>query len=477
MSNLTTTAVGSNVHGGSWSKAAQDLFTLELEPQVFKQLFQQDGGGYKMLDFMDACGYVGTVSARSLTILEEGVPDRVVTLGANVSTGAAGADFTFTLAAGDYDANGNSILRDGDEIVVPGAYQTGGEDRNYRVTRSGSAGAYTYTAKPFIRAGTNVAAARIGTLIPAGTELIIISNAHGIGTGQPEGKTDGLYSYSFLTKIIKDAYALEGGQQSLARYTDNMAGVDWSSQDARAYLQMIFSHRSKIDGAIFKSEENDNTTLTATSNFGGTHAIPSFVGIWDSFVRRAQQLNFVTNPTWDDVADLRVALLSQGVTSPDVAWLVGHKLNRDLEDLGLDVIKEFSGGTDLTKGMEKVGTAFKAFTRNGLNIVLSELASLSNPRKLGNASYTFAESGLVIPTNQVSVTNAVTGSKVKLNHFMKLDYAGNGENRGMMVGTVAGVNGMGEPFQNQYDGKNVYVASEFMIASAATNQCVLTRPA
>ena len=116
------------------------------------------------------------------------------------------------------------------------------------------------------------------------------------------------------------------------------------------------------------------------------------------------------------------------------------------------------------------GVEFKTVQKNSINFMCKELASFANPNKLGNASYQFKDAGMMIPIGYASVSNEMYGTKETVPNIAICFYNHNGEDRTRIIGTVAGLNGMGYQIVDQYDRTNIYMLSEFSTFAANVNQ-------
>jgi hypothetical protein len=171
---------------------------------------------------------------------------------------------------------------------------------------------------------------------------------------------------------------------------------------------------------------------------------------------------------------------SQGVVDTEIAYLVGPDLMTQLDNMGLDYVKEFSGGSNLLSNMGKVGVSVNAFTKNGLDFVCKELISFSNVNTYGtdNLGTYFGNAGVMIPMTDVTVSDRNgefgmgAGAKVSVPN-VSLGYLNNdGENRTNIFHVSAGVNGMGFPAYHQYDKIEAWYASEFMLVAMKVNQMI-----
>ncbi len=166
-------------------------------------------------------------------------------------------------------------------------------------------------------------------------------------------------------------------------------------------------------------------------------------------------------------------LQSQGVVDTSILFCYGSTLGLKVENGVLEALKEWSGGSDLLKDANKsFGVNFKSVQKNGVNFICKELASFANPNKLGNSSYQFKDAGMMIPIGTATVSNEKYGTKQTVPNISICFYNHNGEDRTRIMGTVAGLNGMGYQIVDQYDRTNLFMLSEFATFCANVNQHV-----
>ena len=107
--------------------------------------------------------------------------------------------------------------------------------------------------------------------------------------------------------------------------------------------------------------------------------------------------------------------------------------------------------------------------KNGVKFACQELISFANPNYLGNDSYTFSDDGFMMPVTDVSVTDGNGMKQVVPNLSVAyLNHAG--EDRTRIIGTVAGLNGLGYDIKNEYDGSHIFMLSELALFAANINQ-------
>jgi len=469
----------SYTHVGNYTAAWASVYDLYFPPEIWNEWYERYGKGFKILDWMNTVGRTGKIADRTFYHFEDGTDQRVITVGATtIPVGAAGGISTFNLDAADYDTNGNGPLRTNFTILIPPAYLTDTDTgvaptrpRLFVVTgKTGDDAAATYDVYPIDDA------IQITLAVPAGTELMIGPSMYAPGTGQPDGMTTGTYKRTHKTQIVKESAGFEGGQVGKRNYREFVDNAGNPRIFDRETIAMEFRFDRQIDSALFIGEPNENTgTLTQTSHFGGTPVRQGTKGLWAWQDELAQAKNYVGNFDMDDFDDIKPLLQSQGVVDMQTLFLYGSDLGLDVENSVLDGLREWSGGTDLTKG-EKFEVNFKSVKKNGIVFHCKEAVSFANPNSFGNSSYDFSEYGMIIPIGDVSVTN-MKGEKKSVPNLSVAYYNNKGEDRTRIMGTVAGLNGMGYQITNEYDGSKVYMLSEFALFAANVNQHVQVKSA
>ena len=451
---------------GNYTEAFKSIYSLLFPPEIWNEWFEKYGQGFKVLDFLNMAGRTSSVANRDYSHFEDGTDLRVATTRAAVAIGVAGATIAFQLLATDYDTDGNGPLRENFSVYIPADYQPAAVDvpRQYVVTGIAGAGAaQTYTCTPM-----NVTS-QIAVQVPASTELMIGSSVYSPGMGQPAGMTTGTYERDHSTQISKESCGFEGGAVAHRTYREvvDMAGRPGIFD--RGLVETEFRLDRQIDSALFMGEPNANT-LTQTSTFGGTPARRGTKGLWNWMAELAQTKNYIGDFDMDDFDDIKPLLQSQGVNGAKVFFGYGSNLGLDVENGVLDGVKEYSGGSDLLPDNAYLEVDFRRAKKNGVDFTFQELVSFSNPNTFGNDSYDFSDSGMIFPITDVSVTQA--GKKMTVPNLSVAYLNHNGEDRTRIMGTVAGLNGMGYDIKTQYDGTHVYLLSEFSLFAANINQFI-----
>jgi hypothetical protein len=311
---------------------------------------------------------------------------------------------------------------------------------------------------------------RITVEVPASTELMIGASVFAPGTGQPSGRTTGTYRRTHYTQISKESCGFEGGAISHRNYREVVDKAGQPGIFDRGMVETEFNLDRQIDDGLFLGEANTNS-LVQTSQFGGTPSRQGTQGLWNWMNSLAQSKNYTGEFDMDDFDDIKPLLQSQGVNGASVLFAYGSSLGLNVENGVLSALKEWSGGSDLLASSDYFSVDFKRVMKNGVKFTCQELVSFANPNGLGNDSYDFTNSGFMMPISDVSVSDANGQKSVVPNlSIAYLNY--NGEDRTRIIGTVAGLNGMGYDIKNEYDGSHIYMLSEFALFAANVNQFV-----
>lgn len=465
---LTVNAPASNVvqqyHGLQWITKNSTV----VKPEYRRMAFEKYGKGVGAMDIFRSIGNVVDVPNQTINLFLKESKLSTITLGAEISTGSAGANITVTLAAGDYDTNDNGPLRVGDDIYIPKAYLTAGTtaDRAYRVmSKSGSDENATYTCTPYAKDGAfYTTASRIVTAVPSGTELIIGANSFAAGTGQPAGLTDTFETITFKPRILKESVDLEGGQVAqmfyeATGYEANKGVLNSALLDAEFRLDV------KESRFFFMGEYADNTALVQTSESTVSNSIVSGAGMWPHADKYAMAQSYTGDFILDNLYDSGILQQSKGITSGTSLFMVGPELGRDVESAALDFIKEYSGGTDLfDKVKAELGITVKSFLFDGRTYVIWRPDELADPTGAGlningTYTYTWATSGLIVPQSNVTVPNFLGRANASIPN-VQIGYVNhNGEDRKRVLNFKLGVHGL-QGYSNMvasdYDGMHAY---------------------
>jgi hypothetical protein len=231
----------------------------------------------------------------------------------------------------------------------------------------------------------------------------------------------------------------------------------------------------------FMNGQPNNNTFVGSNADSESNAVVSDYGLIPGMYKDAMRQYYTGSYGKENFDIIKFLLASQGVGAGSVDFCYGQELGLGIENSGLEFIREFSGGTDLYSKMADVGFVMKRFTKNGIVNNLIEIPEFSNPLAYGADGYNYETMGLIFPNAKVTTeTNTYnngmsTGPSQKkaLDHVSIGYLNNNGENRRLIVGDAAGVNGLGYKFTNAYDRSVWYMLVETMTFLLALNQTIL----
>jgi len=469
---MAYTAPTANTVARGFTEQWLSLYDAELEPQVWPELYQKYGQGFGIFDCLTVAGQTFNVKSDDIKAFEEGALVRPVKLNASGITAmtSAGDAISFTLATTEYDTDGNCYLRAGDTIIIPSKFMSGQDTpAEFLVTSVGASGA-ACAATPLD------ASAQITSTVTASSYLMVGATRYARGTAQPTARSRGLYSRTFETGISKESMHLEGGQVMQATYRAKMKNGGEGLIN-RYQAETEFALNSQLNSALLVSDDNDNS-VTQTAHSTASNAVQSTVGIWNWLDSLGQKLNYAVKISLPDLYTAKELLRSQGVVETEVLFGMGDKLSRGVETLGLDFIKEYSGGSNLMDGMQSIGIRPNRITIGNVTFVLKELAGFTNPATFGTDADYWGNAGFMIPMSNVTVKSSdiavagIEGGKIVIPN-VALGYVNNeGENRTRIIQDVAGVNGIGLKATHAYDDYHFYMLTEYMLVAMQVNQMI-----
>lgn len=460
---------------GNYAQQWLSIHSDQLKTQFLPELYKLYGKRFDALDMLWMTGKKGLVSTRVMNLWEEKNIKGSITTSTAISTGNLGADITFKIAAGDYDANGNATVRTGQTVYIPAAYQpsTVNVQMNYQVvSKSGTAGDYTYTARPFLSTK-----AQIAVEVPSGTKLSLGAIQFSQGTGLPEGLTKSYYKRSFYTAILKEKLGIEGGFLSQENWTPIETNGVFNGYANKLLNDVEFRLDDQLNEYIMFGQANENAALTQVSAFGGTNKVLSGTGLWNAMDTYSQPLWYSGAFELDDILASKKLFEAQGAAYRDVIFAMGADLNDDIYRSSRDFIKEYSAGTNLLENMTSLGFTPTYIEQNGIRVNLVPLASFTNPNGMGNPVYGHGYDGFMMPTAKAKVSTTMGGDKTVMLNNVELHFLGRaGEDRTRVLGDFNGISGIqGSAAVNEYDGKTWGMLTEPMLIMTNLNHLVQVR--
>jgi len=481
MGSVSNPAITNNTRFGSYDAKWASVYSLLDFPQYYPELVQRYGKAFEIFDLLKAAGQEGTCAGETLTMFEAGAPERYITLHAASGTQTAGAEFTIDIEEWDTVANGGrSYVAVGDKIALPAVYCTVSGTKStlpqwVQVTAIAATTANPNENDTNVTVKMGNALTVIGTTIPAGTKLMVTGGNYAPGSTGAKSKTEGKYSRTFRTAIKRTALALEGSAQSSERYLEHIQGGGIGVL-SEATIKAEFRHDHALNYEILMGDTLDNLTMTNRDSIANN--VRGTFGVMPHLNLSGCKLYHDTSFTVPDIDKIKDAYISQGVTDTNGALMGGANFLRGVENNCLDFVKEYSGGSDFLTNLQNLQVSFKTIKKNGITLSLHELSSFSNPNTLGN--YGFGDKAFIVPSTQVSVTDAATGAAIKMNNLKLLYKSYNGEDRTRIMVPIPGVNGLsGSPnfAVDSYDDARWEILSEFMVVFFKVNQSILIQPA
>jgi hypothetical protein len=482
MSTLSKGTITSNTTQTGYNSVWASIYDGDMQvPQIWGEIVKRHGAGIGILEFLYMTGAIVPLAGPTKKVFEEGSLVKTVALNTASGTTLAGADVSIHLADTEFTSNYNSYLSLHDQIVVPAKYLTiagvkATKPELFQVTTvtPGVKNLQIYVCSPL-----NSTAA-IATTIPAATKLMVTGGNYANGTASGKPKSSGFYTRLFYTSTKKADWSMTGSIQSNERYYEKLRGGG-TGIFTKATMEADFLLSKYINDELFIGGGISNT-ITGTDRDSNSVTATGTVGLLQHMVDRAMKQYYTSAYQYTDFDDIKDLLISQGVVNRDVAFFMGSLLYRQIENAGLDFLKEFAGGTQLMKTWNELNIAFRVVNKNGVYTTIKELPSLSDPTAYGAAAFDdyFKGLGMIIP--EVDVT--VRGSQEEPATFkiknLALGYKNYGnENRTRINKIIPGVAnvgaGGGDLAVDSYDDVRGTMLSEFGLIANKVNQYILVQ--
>jgi hypothetical protein len=243
--------------------------------------------------------------------------------------------------------------------------------------------------------------------------------------------------------------------------------------------------------------------MVATSDLGGSNVVPTSDGIGSLASKHAQ--NVVTpssavggDMVIDDFDEMAAVWESVGMEARNAIAYQSPVVTRMFQRSGLDIIKDYSGGSDLlNREKNRLGITLQGVTRAGINYTFYPLATLTDPHGLGvkksDGTYMYpqyAEMMLIVPEMEVEMkmaggyANYLTGERKTggtvgkfPNMFLGI-VENNGESFERWGGELRGPNGFSGPNGQVSTDKakiEIYHNTSMMLIWAEINKCIYVR--
>jgi len=451
-----------------WAGQLVTPWDVALEEQDWLELVQRYGNGFDVLNFVNMAGKTVNLGSNEITIVEEGVRERPVTVSVAQAL-TAPIDPVLTFSSAD---DSDDYVREGMTLLIPASYVTG-QDYDLELRVWNDAG--TWKGKSFS------ATATIDTAITT-KEFLLTASSYGEGADGIDPMTSGFYERTTNGRILKEACGIEGGR--LFEQVFKAVQTKYGTQALLSKEQIDASFRldSQIDAALLTSNKNTNTSNLVTASIaGGNNVVRSFDGLIPSMKSRAAENQYTTNFDMDEFRATKAYLEAAGVLNRSVSFLAGSGLISNIETQNIDWLKTNSSGHTFYEKMKSVGFFAEQVYINSVMFDLMELHSFANINKFGGSEYSYSDMGFIFPKGERNVTVMQAGGvneTMKLPH-LTLGYANNqGENRTRVVNAVKGnTDIIGGNAANSFDGLKFDFMSHIIPIFNYLEQTILVTPA
>ncbi len=449
-----------------------------IQPEVRSGLVKRTGMADTLFAMLDLAKMTIPVKSFKYRVYEQGDLDNAIIVGESGVTGGAGAgDLIYIhLDSGCLGNNGNLFpVAPDDGVLITSKFAArdvtpqGGDptyerrDLVYVVTEVNKT-TRIVTAKPLD------GKAVIKNTIPVGT-LLKVHSYYGIrGGDQNRGIIFDLFKREYETQIIKTSFEYEGGVDVIEIIPILKDGImrQWIKGQEKAELV----HNKKIDDALFISQLNTNN-LTGTSKHGNTNPYLSTMGLWDWAMEAGNIYTRSSTFSKEFFYDIKDYLRVNNITSTEVLCLMGGGFKGDLERLGLNLLGQYSGGTNLLT-VNKLGIDLQYMQFADLLFAFKTVASFDNPLRYGGDDSDFYNRALLYPVDTTYVTNSPYGGGTpELSPTLLIGYLeNNGISRRRVVRFIDGMTGREADAKNTWDVSGLYILTEFMSIVLAPNKLV-----
>jgi hypothetical protein len=483
MSTTSSPTLYSNTLNTGYNSVWASLYDTDMQvPQIWGEIVKLYGPGIGLLEFIYMTGSIVPVAGPTKKLFEEGSFVKTVTTYGASGAVAAGAAWSLHLAASEFGTTTNTYLSTNDIVVVPAYYctksgvkltrpslwQVTAQDTNTSTSRT-----YTLYALDILD--------RINVTIPTATPLMVTGGAYANGTQSGSPKSAGFQTRLFYTSTRKTDWKMTGSQQSNERYYEKLRGGG-TGIFTKASMEADFLLSKYINDDLMLGELVTATAITQTDRDSNSLVPTNTLGLLGHMVAGAMKQYYTTSYQYSDFDDLKPLLISQGIVNRNVNFFVGSDLYKQIENAGLDFLKEFAGGTQLMKSYDELNVAFKVVNKNGVYTTIKELPSLSDPTSFGASSFSsfFTGLGFIVPDVDVTVKGDMEAPAAFKMKNLALGYKNyNGENRTRINKVIPGVAnvgaGGGDVAVDSYDDVRGTMLSEYMLIALKRNQMILVQ--
>ena len=470
-----------------YSSSLASMHEWELPYQVKDQLWQRYGKGQFFTDFLRRTGNEFSFTGNlPLNAHEEGwIEETVTTSGASTGGAGAGSAAYIVVDPSNVDSLGQIRPR-----LYETVYHKHTDNKVYElyisdvtsssVSVSGSSvDTFVLELTPFDVTLT------IGSGgIAAATELTLGGTAFAEYTGMPGSTARGFFRRQFTNRIAKEKQVITGTELGTAHYYEQLKN-GYKSIWSKAWSEKEFLLDKQIDYSFLLGQLNTNS-ITQSDADGTSRSVKNTKGIWKWMDELAGKLTYGTSDfdmfTLDDIS---VYMRSQGVFTKSFFFPVGPELYTKIENGSYDFIQDFSH-TDLTRYFMSeygennadvrstaLGMTFKCLEKDGNKLMLTPIDTFGNVKGLGNDTYDFNKSGMIMPMGNTSKVDGIG----EINNISIGYNVHNDINRKRVISILNGTSGKaGYQAVNENDGISITMLTDFLAFIMKTNQTMQVVP-
>jgi hypothetical protein len=274
---------------------------------------------------------------------------------------------------------------------------------------------------------------------------------------------------------------MTGSQQSNERYYEKLRGGG-TGIFTKASMEADFLLSKYINDELMLGLGVTATAITQTDRESNSLTPTGTVGLLQHLVTDGMKQYYTSAYSYPDFDDIKPLLISQGIANRNVTFFCGSELYKQIENAGLEFLKEFAGGTRLMKEWDELNVVFRVINKNGVYTTVKELPSLSDPTSYGAVAFDefFTGMGMIIPDVDVTIRGGFEDPATFKMKNLALGYKNyNGENRTRINKIIPGVAnvgaGGGDIATDSYDDVRGTMLSEFALIANKRNQMVLVQ--
>lgn len=366
------------------------------KPEYLNDLFMRYGDqGLSTFQLIRSMGFEKPVANDTYYHFEENRIHETVTVAANVSQPAIGADIQFTIDPNSLDANNRYYLRKWDILMFPN-----------EVTGSVVDIDVTTPSAPVVTVTLNDDTDQFPALT-ADQELIITSNAFSEGSGQPEGAVSGAWKYTNNAQIIKETIGFTGTEMVDQSWVEVYNGKQLVGYYMKGQHDIDYRMSVRGDGAFLWQKRTVNTNLVDSDN--ENRAIKTTEGLVPYIRRVGHEQSYTSGSfTVSEFDDISKTLDREGAGN-FILSLLGIDLDVDIENTLVTYFQntniQFARkrvNDQIFKSNEALGATvnFTYLTKNSRTFMFKQMKTFNNPKLYGATGYDMSKYGIFIPINK-----------------------------------------------------------------------------